>query len=334
MSAKDEGGEKRGLLPRFTLKDSNTFLLADALGDIQDSDDGLFTNDTRILSRFELAIADRRPSLLGAVISQDNTTFTAHLTNRPVPTLGEASLPHGVIHIERSRFLCGSRLFERISLTNFSDVDADVSLSIDFAADFADIFEVQGHQRAARGELLPATIGERSVELAYRGRDEVVRRTHMSFSGQPSSISAQTIRFQINLPRGTNHRLYVEIGSERCPLPSRERFAAASEQVANASGQHVRSSATLTSSGRLFNQWIERSRADLALLTTSLPTGPYPYAGIPWFATQFGRDAIITALQSLWLDPSLAAGVVRFLAKTQAHEADSFRDSEPGKIMH
>ena len=92
--------------------------------------------------------------------------------------------------------------------------------------------------------------------------------------------------------------------------------------------------ASVSTSGRLFDQWIDRSRADLALLTTSLPTGPYPYAGIPWFATQFGRDAIITALQTLWLNPRLAAGVLRFLASTQATEDSAFRDSQPGKIMH
>ena len=92
--------------------------------------------------------------------------------------------------------------------------------------------------------------------------------------------------------------------------------------------------ASISTSGRLFNQWIDRSRADLALLTTSLPTGPYPYAGIPWFATQFGRDAIITALQTLWLNPQLAAGVLSFLASTQATEDSAFRDSQPGKIMH
>ncbi len=98
--------------------------------------------------------------------------------------------------------------------------------------------------------------------------------------------------------------------------------------------QRMTEGATIESSGRLFNEWIDKSRSDLALLTTILPTGPYPYAGIPWFATQFGRDAIITALQTLWLNPSLAEGVLRFLALTQAHEESAYRDAEPGKIMH
>src|ERR1700731_5101839 len=104
MNSAEEPGERRGLLPRFTLKDTNTFLLADALGDIQGSDDGLFTNDTRMLSRYELTIAGRRPSLLGAAVNQDNTLFTAHLTNRPLPALGEGAIPQAAIHIERQRF--------------------------------------------------------------------------------------------------------------------------------------------------------------------------------------------------------------------------------------
>src|SRR3569832_2229532 len=108
-SVKDEAADRQGLLPRFTLKDADTFLLADALGDIQSSSDGLYSNDTRVLSRYELQIAERRPALLDAAISRDNALFTAHLTNRPLPRMGaeEEALPKGVIHIERCRLLWG-----------------------------------------------------------------------------------------------------------------------------------------------------------------------------------------------------------------------------------
>lgn len=95
-----------------------------------------------------------------------------------------------------------------------------------------------------------------------------------------------------------------------------------------------RAGARVRSSNPLFSEWIDRSLADLGLLTTDLETGPYPYAGIPWFSTPFGRDAIITSLQMLWLQPTLARGVLRFLAAHQAREDSAFRDAEVGKIMH
>jgi glycogen debranching enzyme len=330
----EEPGERRGLLPRFTLKDANTFLLADALGDIQGSDDGLFTNDTRVLSRYELEIAGRRPSLLGAAINHDNTLFTAHLTNRPLSALGEHSIPQGVIHIERNHFLCDGCLYEQLKLTNFSDENAQVPLKLQFAADFADIFEVQGAKRPARGEYLPATVEERSICFAYRGRDGVVRSTHIRFSESPRSASAEAAEFLIDLGRSGVAELFVEIGAELIETPRRERFEAAAQRLRKSMRQRLAEGASIDTSGRLFNLWLERSRADLALLTTSLPTGPYPYAGIPWFATEFGRDAIITALQTLWINPQLAAGVLSFLASTQAKDESAFRDSQPGKIMH
>ena len=169
MSVAEEPGERRGLLPRFTLKDANTFLLADALGEIQGVDDGLFTNDTRMLSRLEMTIAGRRPSLLGSAINQDNTLFTSHLTNRPLAAPGELALPQGVIHIERSRFLSGSRLYERIILTNFSQQDALVPLRLVFAADFADIFEVQGQVRKQRGVELEAQVDQHARAIVVSG---------------------------------------------------------------------------------------------------------------------------------------------------------------------
>ena len=334
MSLADEPADRRGLLPRYTLKDANTFLLADALGDIQGSDDGLFTNDTRVLSRLELAIAGRRLSLLGAAINQDNTVFTAHLTNRPLAALGALALPQGVIHIERSRFLWGSRLYERLTLTNFSEHDAELPLKLGFAADFADIFEVQGHVRKERGVHLPALVTERAVQLSYRGRDDVVRSTEIEFSLPPASISPHDAEFRIELRRGASAQMYLEIGAEDATAPSPARFNIAGAELSASMQGRLRQGAWISTSGRLFNQWIDKSRSDLALLTTALPTGPYPYAGIPWFATQFGRDAIITSLQTLWINPQLAAGVLSFLASTQAEEDSAFRDSQPGKIMH
>jgi glycogen debranching enzyme len=334
MSSTDERNERRGLLPRYTLKDGNTFLLADALGDIQGSDDGLFTNDTRVLSRFELEIAGRRPSLLGAAINRDNTLFTTHLTNRPLAALGEGAIPQGVIHIERTRFLWAGGLHERLQFTNFSGYDAQLPLKLTFAADFSDIFEVQGQVRKARGEMLAPLVSERGVELSYRGLDAQLRTMKIEFSLQPQAISQHQAEFLIELRQGAVAEMYIDIGALETGTPSRERFKSAAHLLASDMRHRLSEGATLSTSGRLFNEWLDKSRADLALLTTTLATGPYPYAGIPWFATQFGRDAIITSLQTLWINPRLGAGVLSFLASMQAKEESAFRDSQPGKIMH
>jgi len=327
-----EPGNNRGLA-RFTLKDGNVFLLADSLGDIEAPDSGLFWDDTRMLSRLELQVADSHPSLLGAAISQDNVRFTAHLTNRPLPAPGEHSIPRGVIHLERTRFLWSGQLYERLKITNFSSRDAQLPIAVRFGADFADIFEVQGHVRKRRGETLAPEIGVAAVRLAYRGLDRL-RAVEIRFSVAPLSLSGEEAQLCIGVQRGRSAELFLEIGAESSARPSAQRFEEALQAACASMQARAKVGAVIETSGRLFDQWLAQSRSDLALLTTELPTGAYPYAGIPWFATPFGRDAIITALQTLWLEPQLAAGVLRFLASTQAQEVNAFRDSEPGKIMH
>ena len=318
-AAPKEPKECRDPLSRFTLKDRDTFLLTDSTGDIHSRDEGFFSNDTRILSSLELCVADRRPSLLGAAVSQDSTLFTAHLTNRPLPALGERSIPYGVIHLERARFLWSGRLYERLTLTNFSDYTANFPITLRFGADFADIFEVQGHSRTERGTRLPVAVGHDRVRLAYRGRDAVVRSTQIRISPAPQSMSEHQAALTAHLRAREQVEVFIEIGVEDPAPASRERHEAARKRSSTSMQQRLKQGASVTTSMRLFNQWIEKSRADLALLTTDLPTGPYPYAGIPWFATTFGRDAIITALQTLWINPQLAAGVLRFLGSTPAH---------------
>jgi glycogen debranching enzyme len=327
-----EPGNDRGL-PRFTLKDANVFLLADAMGDIDGGDAGLFWDDTRMLSRLQLQVADSRPSLLGAAVSQDNVLFTSQLTNRPLPALGERAMRKGVMHLERSRFLWSGHLYERLKITNFSERDAQLPLALRFAADFADIFEVQGHVRQRRGESMAPDIDVAAVRLAYRGLDRL-RTVEIRFSVAPLSLSGEEARLALGVQRDRTAEVFIEIGPEAPVRPTSERYEEALRSACASMRSRTEIGAVTHSSGRLFDLWLDKSRSDLALLTTELPTGPYPYAGIPWFAAPFGRDAIITALQTLWLKPELAAGVLRFLAATQAHETSPFRDSEPGKILH
>jgi glycogen debranching enzyme len=317
----------------FVLKDGDTFLVADIYGDVTGQADGLFRDDTRVLSAFRLRFGGQRPSLLSGGVSQDNVFFTAHLTNHPLPPLGAAATPEGVVHVERERLLWDARIFERICVVSYGEQPVQAALELHFAADFRDMFEVRGQQRLQRGRQHAPQVGVQQVLLGYEGLDGLRREAFIGFSQAPRKLDGTHAEFSVALTARRPWTLYLEVGPDAAdPCAHRHRHATASARSSMRSRR--RRGARIHASARLFQSWLDKSRADLALLTTDLPTGPYPYAGIPWFSTPFGRDAIITALQTLWFDPSLAHGVLAFLAHHQAQQTSSFRDSEPGKIMH
>jgi glycogen debranching enzyme len=353
---------------QYVLKSGDTFVVNDPLGDINGVDDGLFVNDTRMLSQLRLTFGGRAPSLLSGNVSSDNTSFTAHLTNRPLPPLGGEGTPEGVIHVERLRVLSGTVLYEAITLTNYGFSDAVVPLSISFASDFKDMFEVRGLKRTKHGTVEPTRVGRDEVKLAYVGLDQVRRHVDIAFAPAPDHLLADRADYTVELPAHACVSIYLSVAAHTRAVPAahgaeplcvqiaqpphsshpahltqidaappRVGRAAVRAALANAHlsmRERRRTTARLRSSNPLFNAWLDRSFADLSLLTTDLPTGPYPYAGIPWFSTPFGRDAVITSLQTLWLQPWLARGVLRFLAEHQAREDSKFRDAATGKIMH
>src|SRR6201996_8178517 len=152
---------------QHVLKSCDTFTVNVPLGDITGHDDGLFVNDTRVLLQLRLTFGGRAPSLLSGSVSSDNTAFTAHLTNRPLPPLGGVSTPEGAIHVERLRALSGTTMTEAVTLTNYGTADAIVPLSISFASDFRDMFEVRGRRRDQRGTFAPISIENGVVHIAY-----------------------------------------------------------------------------------------------------------------------------------------------------------------------
>ena len=318
---------------QFALKHEDCFIVSDGYGDIRGTGDGLFRDDTRVLSRFRLFIGGRTPSLLGASLSQDNILFTANLTNLATTGPdGRETLP-GVVHVERTRFIWQNRMFERVTFTNYSGREVLLPVRFDFDADFRDMFEVRGTTRSRRGHAHDALIGEASVTFRYEGLDNLARQSNISFSTRPDQIQSNHAVFFIVVGRRDAMALFVEVGHDE-EAPSSDRFRAAAARARFAMRSKRRQGATVFSSGRVFNDWLTRTRADIALLTTDLETGPYPYAGIPWFSTAFGRDGVISALQMLWLNPALARGVLAFLGRHQSTETSTFDDSEPGKIMH
>ncbi|OJA93538.1 amylo-alpha-1,6-glucosidase [Burkholderia ubonensis] len=325
---------------QYVLKAGDAFVVSDALGDVSGHDDGLFVDDMRVLSKWRLTFGGRAPSLLSGATSADNASFTAHLTNRPLPPLGGHETPEGVIHIERMRVLANNVLYEALTLTNYGASEAEVPLSVSFAADFKDMFEVRGTHRARRGTIAQPRIDAGAVRLRYDGLDRVERAVTLNFSPAPDALSVDRADYRLTIAAQACVSIYLTVeatvGAARGETPGCGRAALRTALVAVHRAMRARRAtmARVRTGNPLFNAWLDRSLADLGLLTTHLDTGPYPYAGIPWFSTPFGRDAVITSLQMLWLQPSLARGVLRFLAAHQARETSAFRDAEPGKIMH
>ena len=319
------------------LKYGRMFFVFDRLGDVQTSglgEEGLFHDGTRHLSELSLNLWNARPLLLSSTVASNNFLFTADLTNLDV-SLDEAIAIHrGTLHVVRSRFLWHDSCFEKLLFVNHGLEALEVPVRIGFDADFADIFEVRGTLRERRGRRMDGQMHENSVVLAYEGLDHVVRRT--SISSDLAPVRASQTEFEYELILKPRQRVILQLeaccNAETPPasIGYTETLALASTE--RASGEQA--FPQVTSSNSRFSDWIARSFSDLEMMIAGNPERNYPYAGVPWFSTVFGRDGIITALQTLWLNPDIAKGVLEFLATCQADKTDPVADSEPGKILH
>jgi glycogen debranching enzyme len=321
--------------PRRSLKYGDTFIVADSHGDVgatAGGPDGLFHCDTRHLSRFELTVNDVQPLLLGSSVRDDNTVLAVDLTNPDILAQGQIVLEKDTLHIVRTIFLWRGTAYQRLAVRNHGDRPVDVDLSIHFGCDFADLFEVRGLRRPRRGTATGKLVRPHYVALAYRGLDGRLRRTELSFDPPPSKLLRNQASHHFKLAPGEAGRAFVSISCDQVERPApflRALRSAHREQRAATSGM-----TTVETSNQRLNEVLCRSAADLSMLMTETPQGRYPYAGIPWYSTTFGRDGLITALQMLWFSPSVARGVLRRLAAYQAKADDPAADAQPGKILH
>jgi glycogen debranching enzyme len=323
--------------PRRTLKHGDTFAVFDAHGDIgatAEGPDGIYHADTRYLSRLELLINGMQPLLLGSNVRDDNSLLTVDLTNPDIYFDKKLVLPKDTIHILRTIFLLRNTAYQRLAIHNHGEQPVNLHLALSFATDFADLFEVRGMRRERRGLMRPAQAGEQEVLLSYEGLDRRLRQTLLHFDPVPTQIGATIGSYSFTLQPGQSRALFVgvECNAERetRQLPFPRGLRAAFRDI-KASTQGA---ATIDSSNTIFNQVMCRSTADLYMLVTQTAQGPYPYAGIPWYSTTFGRDGIITAMQTLWCDPGIAKGVLSRLAALQAKSENPLADGQPGKILH
>ncbi len=319
------------------LKYGAMFAVFDRLGDISHEgmgEQGIFYEGTRYLSEMSLRLWNERPLLLSSTIESSNFLFTADLANLDVSRGESVAIHRGTLHLLRSRFLWHGVAYEELEFMNYGMEALRVPVSIYFAADFADIFEVRGTTRDRKGRQLDEETDSDCIVLAYEGLDNVLRRMRIHCSPAPDRIMGPEMRFDLELKpkqvRGFHLRMECQNGAASPSLAYSQARSRAYKEM-NVSAE---SFPQIHSSNSRFNDWMNRSVADVQMMTIGNSERNYPYAGVPWFSTVFGRDGIITALQTLWIDPSIAKGVLEFLAETQATEVNESREAEPGKILH
>ena len=296
---------------------------------------GLYLNDVRFLSRFELTL-DGQPPLLLSASDRETYVATVQLVNDAMPLAGGGMLPRQALSIRRARFIDGG-LRERIGLLNSSPHAVTLDLALDVAADFGDMFAVRGyrHGTAASVAVTPTPDG---LSLSATGADGVVRETRISTMPPPAEVVGQTLRYAVQL--GPQERFVLEaraVPTEDGQLVepgSGAPFDDAIERLRDRYADFLRGATHFATSDARVDDLLLRSALDLRALLDPAPTGPIPTAGIPWYAVPFGRDSIITGFETLAFQPDLALGTLRFLARHQGQRVDPFTEEEPGKIFH
>lgn len=322
-----------------TLKHGDSFAVYDHNGDILSgpgSPEGLYHNDTRHLSHLYLTLNGLRPMLLSSSLRDDNAALICDLTNPDLTDEDGTPLEHDKLHLRRVRALWEAAAYERLTIRNFADQPLRIRVSLSFEADFADLFEVRGARRRRRGQHELPQVSSDNVLLAYEGLDGRRRETRLRFDPPPSVLTHERADYVLDLGAGETQVLFFETNcsSKSTTEPARRQFFIGLRGARRSLRSCSLGAAAIQTSNDILNEALCRSIADLYMLMSDTPEGPYPYAGIPWYSTVFGRDGLITALQTLWLDPGIALGVLRHLAAHQARKLDEFADAEPGKILH
>ncbi len=327
----------------LVLKQGETFVVLDRYGDIFPvglAENGLYHEGTRYLSRLSLRIGRERPLLLSSAIKADNALIAVDLTNLDLTTptadgQDAIAIPRGTLHVSRVLVLWEGVCYEHLRLRNYGAREIEVPVILEYDADYADIFEVRGAVRPRRGERLRPKRDEGGIILGYRGLDDVVRRTRVRIDPPRARFSDHAARLDVRLAPHAEEAFDLAFVCER---QGRRRRTLGFSSALGAAGAALAARRAeicdVVTSNDQFNEWLQRSVSDLTMMTTDTSQGPVPYAGVPWFSTPFGRDAIITALECLWASPGLARGVLGYLASTQARHSDPASDAQPGKILH
>ena len=326
------------------LADGHSFAVFDMSGDILESPLealGFFHCDTRYLSRFEVRIDGRTPYFLNSYLSDDKAQLRVNLTNPDLDVHDDSiNLPRDSIQMEAGWVLRGAALLYRLKVRNYARSQVEMPLDFLLGVDFGDIFEVRGVKRKRHGEIFPPEIRGQSVRYSYSGLDGVKRITDIAFDPSPAALSGGRAAFPLKLAPDESAEFEISIVGGGQPEISRAHTkspldfdGALNERRTEVEDSRAEWS-RFAAGNNIFDSLLQRSAADLNSIISHSADGNFMMAGIPWFATLFGRDSLITMLSLLPFNPDIAAHTLRALARLQGTRVDDARDEQPGKIVH
>jgi glycogen debranching enzyme len=332
----------------LTVLDGNSFLVADDHGDVGEGSEGLYYNDTRYLSAWQLLLNGEPPQLLSSD-TVDYYSAAVFLQNSALP-----GMPAGAVSLIRNVFVGEGSLQNTLRIENHLIEPVELDLRLEFDFDFLDLFEVKAREyreedlvftrRTDPGFSVDVTRDQDENSWSFRLRDEAFSAEALVWVSQRGLTGERFISHSVSLQPGETWEWRANVvllsGEDR----RRDRYTSfyfGQERVRveeSLRAWRLHAPELVTDWEELRNTYT-RSLADLAALRMrarqgSDRMGDLPAAGLPWFMTVFGRDTLVTSYQTLLLGPSLAAGTLETLAALQAAERDDERDSEPGKIVH
>jgi glycogen debranching enzyme len=349
----------------LVLKEEGMFVTTNSLGDMPLGDSlGLYYNDTRYLSCYMLTIEGAEPVLLSSS-SEHNFMANLQLTNPALGLQNGSTVLPNTVSLRRNR-LMQKGMRERIGLLNYNSFPLRLRLRLEIGSDFRDMFDVRGFRREARGTIHEPSWSGSVLTLRYTGLDRKVRRTAVTFDPPPAYLqivpapmqpvehhldsiypgNAPTVKDIIVPPSAhatweielqPHEPWFMDLGAMPEGEPTTQRtglFDTDARYLRNSYHDWFAQSTHVTTDDELFNTLVDRSLTDLRVLVDRVSGGLFPAAGIPWYSVPFGRDSLITGLQTLAFNPAIAEGTLRYLAMHQGTRLDPWRDEEPGKILH
>jgi glycogen debranching enzyme len=314
---------------------------------------GLYHHDCRFLAGYELRLAGRPPDALAAT-ERSGADLLIELTNRAGDGDGGISREQLGLRWERRVDASGPTLHDELRVRNYGTDRVEAPLELRFAGGFEDVFQIRGLLDLQGGTVHDPAWSDDGLELRYEGGDGVDRSVRITVDPAPDERLDDGVRYRLAIDgRGTVAvRVTVRLdertrdgvmpieGRDSAPAPrddNARRATTRTDRDRSGSRAWVGGdgwAVAVRSSSFALRAALGRSLDDLAQLRSRLGGRRYYEAGIPWFATLFGRDALTAALQTLAFDPEMAAETLRLLAARQGREHNPWRDEEPGKILH